>query len=97
VNVQSNIIDNAFEKKLIKGQLTDLDMGQVMTSLTVQSGKRIFSVVMPTSEVKPMGLVNGCIVYCVVDGKDVIIIRDIKEYMTRLAKKNEGIETYLVK
>jgi molybdopterin-binding protein len=85
-----------FNGQLIKGIVTEVDMGQITASVTVQSGNRMISVMLSVSEVIKSGVKAGGEVFCLISGKDITLITDIKEYMTRLQKKNPNLETYLI-
>ena len=86
-----------FNGQIIKGSVIDLDRGIVNASVIIQSGGRTISMLMPVSEVAKAGLKKGGEVYCLISGKDVTVISDMKEYILRLHKNNPNMETYLVK
>ena len=82
---------------LVKGIVTDLDVGNVMASVQIKSGRRVISVVIPAGEVAIVGIELNREIYAMIDGKDITLIRDIKEFMTQKHKADPGLETYLVK
>ena len=65
---------------LIKAIIDDLDKGEVMTSLTLKSGKKIISVLLPTYEAVKADLEIGKEAYCLIRGKDILVFRDIKYF-----------------
>lgn len=80
--VQGLIQNNGY--KLIKGVCDDIDIGNVTASMTIRSGKRLVSLVIPISELRLSGAEVGRPIYCLVKGKDIYVFRDIKYMMTKL-------------
>lgn len=70
--------------KLIKGVCEDIDVGNITTSMTIKSGKRLVSLLLPNGEAKISGAEVGRPVYCLVKGKDIYVFRDIKYMMNKL-------------
>jgi hypothetical protein len=70
--------------KLIKGVVEDLDIGNITTSMTIRSGKRLISLLIPNGEAKISGAEVNQPVYCLLKGKDVYVFRDIKYMMNKL-------------
>lgn len=70
--------------KLIKGVCEDIDVGNITTSMTIRSGKRIVSLLIPNGEAKISGAEAGRPIYCLIKGKDVFVFRDIKYMMNKL-------------
>jgi molybdopterin-binding protein len=62
---------------LIKTIVDDLDKGLIMTSLTLKSGKRVISVLLPSYEPVIAELEVGKEAYCLIRGKDIFVFRDI--------------------
>lgn len=86
-----------FNGQLIKGTIIDLDQGIVNASVVIESGGRTLSLLMPVLEVAKSGIKKGGEVFCLISGKGITVISDIKEYMLQLQKKNPNMETYLIK
>ncbi|QAR32982.1 hypothetical protein EP073_06040 [Geovibrio thiophilus] len=86
-----------FNGQLIKGTVIEVDSGLINASVLIQSGKRTISIMMSAAELVKAGITVNSTVFCLMSGKDITIITDIKEYMTKLQKKNPNLETYLVK
>ncbi|MCD8493091.1 MAG: hypothetical protein LRY50_14560 [Geovibrio sp.] len=86
-----------FNGQLIKGTVLEVDAGLINASVIIQSGKRTISIVMPAAELVKAGIAVNSTVFCLMSGKDITIITDIKEYMAGLQQKNPNLETYLVK
>jgi len=70
--------------KLIKGVCEDIDVGNITTSMTIRSGKRLISMLIPNGEAKLSGAEIGSPIYCLVKGKDIYVFRDIKYMMKKL-------------
>jgi len=87
---------NAFDGKVIKGLVTEVDNGGILSNVTIQSGKRMFSVVLPLAEAVKCGVKTGEQIFCIIQGKDITLVTDIKEYMTQMLKDNPGLQTHLV-
>ena len=68
--------------KLIKGYVEDLDIGHITASMVIRSGKRLVSLLLPVKDAKLSGAEVGKPIYCLVNGKDVTVFRDIN-YMMR--------------
>lgn len=92
-------LNTYFDRKVIKGIVTEIDKGQLMTSVSVQSGKRILTAVIPNTELYASGMQLNREVFCIMQGeKDVIFVSDIKEYLNALMEKNNGhMDTVLIK
>jgi len=70
--------------KLIKGVCEDIDVGNITTSMTIKSGKRLVSLLLPNGEAKISGAEVGRPIYCLIKGKDIFVFRDIKYMMNKL-------------
>lgn len=70
--------------KLIKGVCDDIDTGNITTSMTIRSGKRLVSLVIPNSQAKLSGAEVGRPIYCLIKGKDIYVFRDINYMMKKL-------------
>ncbi|MBB5021615.1 hypothetical protein [Desulfurispira natronophila] len=82
------------EAKIIKGIVDDLDKGMGMASVTIRSGKRIFSVLMPTSEVLSSGVEKDRPVFCLIQGKDITLFRDPVEFFRRYGANRSELEFF---
>ncbi|MCX8083319.1 MAG: hypothetical protein N3C60_00135 [Calditerrivibrio sp.] len=69
---------------LIKVIVDEIDKGDIMTSLTLRSGKRVISVLLPTHELFKCSLEVGREAYCFINGKDILVFRDMKYLFKRL-------------
>lgn len=69
--------------KLIKVSVEDIDKGSIMTSLVLRSGRRILTVVMPTSEVVMADIETGREAFCIMFKKDIVIFRDVKYFFDK--------------
>jgi molybdopterin-binding protein len=79
----ANLISNN-GYKLIKGYVEDMDMGHITASMTIKSGSRFISIVIPVSEAKISGAETGRPIYCLMKGKDVFVFRDINYMMKKI-------------
>lgn len=70
--------------KLIKGVCEDIDVGNITTSMTIRSGKRLVSLLIPNGEAKLSGAEIGRPIYCLIKGKDIYVFRDIQYMMKKL-------------
>lgn len=70
--------------KLIKGVCEDIDVGNITTSMTIRSGKRLVSLLIPNGEAKMSGAEIGRPVYCLVKGKDIYVFRDVNYMMNHM-------------
>ncbi|PLX69493.1 MAG: hypothetical protein C0603_00775 [Denitrovibrio sp.] len=70
--------------KLIKGICEDIDRGHITTSMTIKSGKRLVSLLIPNGEAVISGAEIGYPIYCLIKGKDIYVFRDIKYMMTKI-------------
>lgn len=83
------------EGKIIKGVVEDLDRGHGMASVTIRSGKRIFSVLMPTSEVLTAGVELNREVFCMIEGKDITLFRDVQDFFRLYGQGRHNMEFHL--
>lgn len=74
--------------KLLYGLVDDLDIGLVTASMTIKSGKRILSMVLPVGDVRLSGAELNKPIFCLMKGKDVYVFRDVKYFMNSFFKKN---------
>jgi molybdopterin-binding protein len=77
--------------KLIKGVCEDIDEGNITTSMTIRSGKRLVSLLIPNGEAKLSGAEVGRPIYCLVKGKDIYVFRDIKYMMSHMLDTDKKI------
>lgn len=70
--------------KLIKGYVEDLDIGHVTASMVIRSGKRLVSLLLPVKDAKLSGAEVGRPIYCLMNGKDVMVFRDINYMMKKI-------------
>ncbi|MGE4319006.1 MAG: hypothetical protein AB7E96_08925 [Deferribacterales bacterium] len=70
--------------KLIKGYVEDLDIGHVTASMVIRSGKRLVSLLLPVGDAKLSGAEVGRPIYCLMNGKDVFVFRDINYMMKKI-------------
>jgi hypothetical protein len=82
-------------KKLIKGTVTDLDMGNITASILIKSGGRLISLLMPVGEVLAAQVEINREVYCLIEGKDITLFRDPKEYFRLKEQSTPVNEIYL--
>jgi len=75
--------------KLIKGVCEDIDRGHITTSMTIRSGKRLVSLLLPNGEATLSGAEVGRPVYCLLKGKDIFVFRDINYMMKHLLGKEK--------
>lgn len=73
---------------LFKATVVDIDMGELMSGITLKSGKRLFSVLMPTCDVIKGDLETGKDAFCLMSGKDILVFRDIRYVLNHLNKHN---------
>lgn len=73
--------------KLIKGYVEDLDIGHVTASMVIRSGKRLVSLLLPVKDAKMSGAEVGRPIYCLMNGKDVMVFRDINYMMKKILNK----------
>ncbi|TCK62264.1 hypothetical protein [Seleniivibrio woodruffii] len=73
--------------KLIKGVVEDLDIGHVTASMSIRSGNRLVSLLLPVKDVKLSGAETGRPIYCLMNGKDVLVFRDINYMMRKILNK----------
>ena len=73
--------------KLIKGYVEDLDIGHVTASMVIRSGKRLVSLLLPVADAKISGAEVGRPIYCLMNGKDVFVFRDINYMMRKILNK----------
>ncbi len=76
------------QHRLIKGIVTDLDIGPFTASLIVESGKRMISLLLPSNQIKLLGIKLNEPIYLLMKGKDVTVFRDYREYIRWFAKNN---------
>lgn len=81
--------------KLFYGIVDDLDIGLVTASMTIKSGKRILSMVLPKGDVTLSGAELNKPIFCLMKGKDVYVFRDIKYFMTSFFKNNSDYQMAL--
>ena len=84
VTAQTAELLNSRGYKLIKGVCEDIDVGNITTSMTIRSGKRLVSLLLPNGEAKLSGAETGKPVYCLMKGKDIFVFRDIKYMMSKI-------------
>ncbi|WP_022850358.1 hypothetical protein [Limisalsivibrio acetivorans] len=89
-------IINGHKTRLLKGVITDLDIGRSTTSVTLQSGKRVLSALMPSSEALKSGIEQNREAFCMIAGRDVYFFRDAKEFFTRMKRDNPALGFDLV-
>lgn len=82
--------------KLIKGTVVEIDKGLVTASVIIRSGKKLISLVIPLSEVVKSGIEQQYDVYCFIDGKDIVLFRDVKEFFRRYFGRNPSMQSNLV-
>ncbi len=73
--------------KLIKGYVEDLDIGHVTASMVIRSGQRLVSLLLPVKDAKLSGAEVGRPIYCLMNGKDVMVFRDINYMMRKILNK----------
>lgn len=73
--------------KLIKGVVEDLDMGHVTASMVVRSGQKLVSLLLPVKDARMSGAEVGRPIYCLINGKDVTVFRDINYMMKKVLTK----------
>ncbi len=73
--------------KLIKGNVEDLDIGHVTASMVIRSGKRLVSLLLPVKDARLSGAEIGRPIYCLMNGKDVLVFRDINYMMKKILNK----------
>ncbi|WP_303851592.1 hypothetical protein [Seleniivibrio woodruffii] len=73
--------------KLIKGYVEDLDIGHVTASMVIRSGQRLVSLLLPVKDAKLSGAEVGRPIYCLMNGKDVLVFRDINYMMRKILNK----------
>ncbi|MGE4266455.1 MAG: hypothetical protein AB7F25_03375 [Deferribacterales bacterium] len=73
--------------KLIKGYVEDIDIGHVTASMQIRSGQRLVSLLLPVKDVKLSGAEVGRPIYCLMNGKDVLVFRDINYMMRKILNK----------
>ncbi|MCD8552414.1 hypothetical protein [Seleniivibrio sp.] len=73
--------------KLIKGYVEDLDIGHVTASMQIRSGQRLVSLLLPVKDAKLSGAEVGRPIYCLMNGKDVLVFRDINYMMRKILNK----------
>jgi len=81
-NIAALMQNNGY--KLIKGVVEDIDRGLITTSMTIRSGKRLVSLLIPNGEAAISGAELNRPIYCLLKGKDVYVFRDIKYMMNKL-------------
>lgn len=74
--------------KLFYGIVDDLDIGLVTASMTIKSGKKLLSMVLPIGDVRLSGAELNKPIFCMMKGKDVYVFRDVKYFMNSFLRNN---------
>lgn len=73
--------------KLIKGVVEDLDLGHATASMTIRSGQKLVSMLLPVKDARLSGAEIGRPIYALINGKDVTVFRDINYMMKKVLMK----------
>jgi len=76
------------ESKMITGKVIEIDRGHFNTSLVIQSGKRLFTVIMQNAEVIKSNVEINCNVYCIINNKEISVFRDLDYVIKTFSKKD---------